>query len=76
MFLLIFENSFPLVRKKKEGITNKWITKGIRLSCKHKRTLYTLVKKSSDDRLKLYYKRYCTYYTNESNKRSEEIALS
>ena len=59
-FLLIYENSFPLVFKKKEDITNKWITKGIRVSCKHKRTLYTLVKKSSDDRLKLYYKRYCT----------------
>jgi hypothetical protein len=59
-FLLIFENSFPLVFKKKEDITNKWITKDIRLSCKHKRTLYTVVKKSSDDRLKLYYKRYCT----------------
>lgn len=41
-FLLIFENNFPLVFKKKEDITNKWITKGIRLSCKHKRTLYTL----------------------------------
>jgi hypothetical protein len=59
-FLLIFENSFPLVFKKKEDITNKWITKGIRLSYKHKRTLYTLVKKTSDDRLKLYYTRYWT----------------
>jgi hypothetical protein len=62
-FLLIFENNFPLVFKKKEDITNKWITKGIRLSCKHKITLYTVVKKSSDDRLKLYYKRYCTILT-------------
>jgi hypothetical protein len=62
-FLLILENSLPLVYKKKKDITNKWITKGIRLSCKHKRTLYILVKKSSDDRLKLYYRRYCTILT-------------
>jgi hypothetical protein len=44
---------------KKKDIINKWITKGIRISCKRKRTLYSLVKKSSDERLKLYYKRYC-----------------
>jgi hypothetical protein len=49
-----------LVVKKKIDINNKWITMGIRLSCKHKRTLYTLVKKSNDGELKLYYKRYCT----------------
>jgi hypothetical protein len=59
IFLLNFENSFPLVHKKKEDIINKWITKSIRISCKRKRTLYSLVKKSSDERLKLYYTRYC-----------------
>jgi late competence protein required for DNA uptake (superfamily II DNA/RNA helicase) len=56
--LLILEDSFPLVYKKKKD-TNKWITKGIRISCNHKGALYILLKKSSDDRLKLYYKRYC-----------------
>ncbi|PNF22769.1 hypothetical protein B7P43_G06670 [Cryptotermes secundus] len=58
IFLSIFENSFPIVYKKKKD-SNNWITKGIRISCKHKRALYILVKKSSDDSLKLYYKRYC-----------------
>jgi hypothetical protein len=38
---------------------NKWITKGIRISCKRKRILYSLLKKPSDERLKLYYRRYC-----------------
>jgi hypothetical protein len=62
IFLLNFENSFPLVHKKKEDIINKWITKGIRISCKRKRTVYSLVKKSSDERLKLYYKRFAIYW--------------
>jgi hypothetical protein len=38
IFLLNFENNFPLVYKKKEDVTNKWITEGIRISCTHKRT--------------------------------------
>lgn len=46
--------------KKKSNINDKWITKGIRLSCKYKRNLHTLIKKSNDDELKLYHKRYCT----------------
>jgi hypothetical protein len=71
-FLLILENSFPLVYKKKKD-TNKWITKGIGTSYNHKRALYTLVKKSSDERLKLY---KVLYDTNESNKRSKETVLS
>jgi hypothetical protein len=61
IFLLNFENSFRLVHKK-EDIINKWKTNGIRISCKRKRTLYSLVKKSSDERLKLYYKRYCNIF--------------
>jgi hypothetical protein len=61
-FLLILENSFPLVYKKKD--TNKWITKGIRTTCNHKRALYILVKKSNDERPKLYYTRYCRILMN------------
>jgi hypothetical protein len=66
-FLLILENSFPLVFKKKKD-TNRWITKSIRISCNHKRALYILVKKSSDDSLKLYYKRYLTRVIKEAKK--------
>jgi hypothetical protein len=42
-FLLILENSFPLVYKKKKD-TNRWSTKGIRISCNHNRAVYILVK--------------------------------
>ena len=48
---------------KKNKDTNKWITKGIRTSCSHKRALYNLVKKSKDERLESYYKRYCMTLT-------------
>jgi hypothetical protein len=59
IFLLNFESSFPLIHKMKEDSPNKWITKGIKISRKRKRTVYSLVKKSSDERFKLNYKRYC-----------------
>jgi hypothetical protein len=62
IFLVILENSFALVYKKKRDINN-WIIKGIRISCNHKRALYTPVKNPRDDRLKPYYKRYCTILT-------------
>jgi hypothetical protein len=66
----------------------KWITKGIRVSCTHKRALYTLVKNSSDDRLKSYYKRYYTilmrvikevkiwYYQKIASKSENKIQLA
>jgi hypothetical protein len=45
------------IKSKVASIT--WITKGIRISCKHKRELYLLSKKSEDISIKLHYKRYC-----------------
>jgi hypothetical protein len=62
-FLLILENSFPLVYKKKKN-TSKCITRGIRTFCNYKRAQYILVKKSNDERLKLYYTRYCRILMN------------
>jgi hypothetical protein len=57
--LLNFENSFPLVYKKKKNVTNNWITMHLRISSKHRRTLHSLLTKSGD-RLKSYYKKCCT----------------
>jgi hypothetical protein len=43
---------------------NKWITIGIRNSCKHKRELYLLSRNSSDALLKNHYKTYCRILKN------------
>jgi hypothetical protein len=39
-FLNIFEASFPINYKSLGKIKNDWITQGIKVSCKHKRSLY------------------------------------
>jgi hypothetical protein len=39
-FLNIFEASFPIKYKNKGKIKNDWITQGIKISCKHKRSIY------------------------------------
>jgi hypothetical protein len=42
-----------------KNINNKWITKGIRTSCKRKRELLLLCRHSDDLKLKNYYKEFC-----------------
>jgi hypothetical protein len=39
-FLYIFEASFPIKHKSTHDQKNDWITHGINISCKHKRTLH------------------------------------
>ena len=59
-FLRIFYSSFPLIKiNKKLGADNSWMTKAIRISCKRKRTLYTLTRNCNDSSLMKYYKDYC-----------------
>ena len=60
-FLRIFNSSFPAIQR--VGIKSKvasitWITKGIKISCKHTRELYLLTKKNEDISIKSHYKRY------------------
>jgi hypothetical protein len=56
MYLRIFYCSFPvhkyLVRNKSKG----WLTKGILISCRHKKSLYLLCKKSNSIVLRNFYK--------------------
>jgi exonuclease III len=42
---------------------NEWITKGIKISCKRKKELFELCKICNNQRLTLYYKKYCTILT-------------
>jgi ribosomal protein L33 len=38
---------------------NDWITQGIKLSCKHKRSVFTSTKNSNDPKVKAHYIKYC-----------------
>jgi len=38
---------------------NEWITQGIKISCKHKRSLYAFPKNSNDPKAKMHYIKYC-----------------
>jgi hypothetical protein len=40
IFRNIFETSFHIQNKSVGTIKNDWITQGIKISCKHKRSLY------------------------------------
>lgn len=47
-----FESSFPIQYTTYRNKHNEWITKGIRVSCKRKRNLYTLYKHSNNPQVK------------------------
>ena len=46
-FLNIFQASFPVIYRSMKD-KNNWITWGIKISCKHKRSLYTFSKNNND----------------------------
>jgi hypothetical protein len=46
-----------MINKSKNGIN--WVTQGIKTSCKHKRELYLMMKKSVNTSMKTYYDKYC-----------------
>jgi hypothetical protein len=47
-YLKVFYSSFPLKKLITKTNGNAWITTGIRTSCRHKRELYLLCKKSAN----------------------------
>ena len=59
IFINIFEASFPVKYKNLNTNKRDWITKGIKVSCRHKRSLYILSRSCDDPRIKKYYKTYC-----------------
>jgi ribosomal protein L33 len=38
---------------------NDWITQGIKISCRHKISLYTFTKNSNNPKAKAHYNKYC-----------------
>jgi len=73
-FLHIFEASFPITYRSTKEKKNDWITQGIKISCKHKRSLYTLTKNSNDLKAKARYIKYCEIL-KKSNKRSKKAIV-
>ena len=59
-FLKIFETCFPVKYRstKEEKKKNDWITQGIKISCKPKRSLYTLIKNNNNPKIKAHYIKY------------------
>ena len=62
-YLRIFYSSFPLIKAKRRAANNSWITQGIKISCKHKRTLYVTSRNSDNPAIKKFYKDYCKILT-------------
>jgi ribosomal protein L33 len=58
-FLNIFEASFSVKYKSTNNKKNCWITQGIKISCTHKRSLYTFTKNSNGPKAKVHYVNYC-----------------
>ena len=58
-FLHAFESSFPFKYRSTEEKKNAWITQGIKISCKRKRSLYTLTTNNNDPKAKACYIMYC-----------------
>jgi hypothetical protein len=56
-YLNIFESMFIKKGVSSAFIHNPWITKGIKISCCNKRSIYVKYRESNDISLKLYYKR-------------------
>ena len=54
-FLSIFESCFPIPTTTLMSIINGWITKGIRISCRLKNSLYILSRKSNSPLLKFFF---------------------
>ena len=69
-----FLNTFPVTYRSTKVKKNDWITQGIKISCKRKRSLYTLTKNSNDLKAKAHYIKYCKIL-KKSNKRSKKAIL-
>ena len=65
-YLKIFNSCFPvqIVKTKNNYTKNKWITKGIKISCNNKRKLYLSYRQNPNEETKKYYRLYNKILTN------------
>jgi hypothetical protein len=59
MSLELFEASFPVQNERLGKTRNNWIDPLIKISCKHKRNLHILNKRSNDPYMRAHYNKYC-----------------
>ena len=57
-FLYNFETCFPMQNVINKTKNNQWLTGGIKVSCKCKKSLYTLSKTTNSPIIKAYYTQY------------------
>jgi hypothetical protein len=72
-FLNIFEASFPITYKSIRKINNDWMTKGIKISCKRKRSLYINSRNSNDPNIKAFYIKYYKILNNVIKEANSKI---
>ena len=70
-FLVIFESCFPMQYVVNATYNNQWITNGIRVSCRRKKSLYIMSRATSHPKLKEYYNRYCSILKRVISKAKE-----
>jgi hypothetical protein len=58
-YVVIINHSFLYKKHSSKQYNKTWITKGIRISCGHKRELYVLSRNTDNPKLLRYYKKYC-----------------
>ena len=65
-YLRIFNSSFPLytVMIRKNFTNNKWITKGIKISCNNKRKLHLACRQNNTEEIKWHYRLYSKILAN------------
>jgi hypothetical protein len=59
MFLKILEASFPVQNKSSGTTRNDCITQGIKIPCRHKRSPYTLNRRSNNPHMRGHHNKYC-----------------
>jgi hypothetical protein len=62
-YIRIFYGSFPVHSISVDNKTKGWLTKGILISCEHKKGLYLLYRSSKNLAIKNHYRKYCKVLT-------------
>jgi hypothetical protein len=71
-----YETSFPIIYVNNKAKQNKWITKGIKISCSKKRELFSKSRNHKENtQVRNYYKKYCNILTKVINQAKKTVLL-